>query len=66
MLLTESNLSRRKGIMMPQGERRQKVKKGMKAIRVVLGERKREKISQHALRMSEREEEQRGQGVDEN
>eukprot|EP00594_Rhizosolenia_setigera_P015430 CAMPEP_0178957040 /NCGR_PEP_ID=MMETSP0789-20121207/10657_1 /TAXON_ID=3005 /ORGANISM="Rhizosolenia setigera, Strain CCMP 1694" /LENGTH=214 /DNA_ID=CAMNT_0020639173 /DNA_START=73 /DNA_END=717 /DNA_ORIENTATION=+ len=44
MLMTETKLSKRNGIVMPQPERRTKVKRGMNAIKVVLGERKREAI----------------------
>ena len=50
MLLTEANLSRRKSILMVQPERRVKVKKGMAAIKHVLGERKREALAAHALK----------------
>lgn len=46
MLLTEKNLSRRKGIKFPQPERWKKVKRGMASIKVVLGERKRKKIAE--------------------
>jgi ribosomal protein L29 len=52
MLLTERNLSRRKGIVFPQPERWKKVKRSMAAIKVVLGERKREKLTERAIRMS--------------
>lgn len=45
MLLTELQLSRRRGLTFPQPERLQKVKKSMGAVKQVLGERKREKIS---------------------
>jgi len=55
MLLTEKKLSRRHGILLPQQERQTKVKHSMKAIKVVLGERKRDAIAQHALRMAEKE-----------
>ena len=55
MILTEKNLSRRHGIIFPQQERQKKVQKSMAAIRVVLGERKRDAIAQHALRMSLKE-----------
>ena len=41
MLLTEQQLSRRKGIIFPQPERMRKVRKSMGAIKQVLGERKR-------------------------
>jgi hypothetical protein len=41
MLLTEQQLSRRKGMIFPQPERMKKVGKSMGAIRQVLGERKR-------------------------
>jgi hypothetical protein len=53
MLLTENNLCRRKSIPFPQADRRQKVKKSMGAIKAVLGERKRDKIAQHALKMAQ-------------
>lgn len=56
MLLTESNLARRKGIIFPQPDRKTKVKKSMAAIKTVLGERKRERISQFYLRRAEQEE----------
>jgi hypothetical protein len=49
MLLTEQQLSRRKGIIFPQPERAKKVRKSMGAIKQVLGERKREKLSGLAL-----------------
>lgn len=49
MLLTEQQLSRRRGIHFPQPERLKKVRKGMGAIRQVLGERKRDKLSRLAL-----------------
>jgi large subunit ribosomal protein L47 len=42
MLLTEKHLSRRKGLIFPQPERVQKVRKSMGAIKQVLGERQRE------------------------
>lgn len=45
MLLTESELSRRNSEYFPQPERRQKVRKSMGAIKQVLGERKRQRIS---------------------
>jgi Mitochondrial 39-S ribosomal protein L47 (MRP-L47) len=44
MLLTEQQLSRRKGIPFPQPQRLVKVRKGMGAIKQVLGERKREHL----------------------
>lgn len=50
MLLTEANLSRRRDLLFPQPERRRKVRKSMGAIRAVLGERKRDKLAQVALR----------------
>lgn len=53
MLLTENNICRRKAIPFPQADRRQKVKKSMGAIKAVLGERKRDKIAQHALKMAQ-------------
>mmetsp|Transcript_9764 Transcript_9764/g.13773 ORF Transcript_9764/g.13773 Transcript_9764/m.13773 type:complete len:162 (-) Transcript_9764:301-786(-) len=49
MLITEANLSRRRGILFPQSSRRQKVKKSMGAIKVVLAERKRDRQAQQAL-----------------
>jgi large subunit ribosomal protein L47 len=52
MLLTEAYISNQNGAYFPQPERRQKVKKSMAAIKVVLGERKRDKIAQHALKMA--------------
>ena len=58
MLLTEKQLSRRKGIIFPQPERIQKVKKSMGAIKHVLGERKREKIAALALQQIEKEQEE--------
>lgn len=54
MLLTEKNLSRRKNLVFPQPERWKKVKRSMAAIKVVLGERKREKIAAHQEKMAER------------
>ena len=60
MLLTEKHLSRQKQLIMPQPERLHKVKKSMGAIRHVLGERKREKLAQHALKMAAREESEKG------
>jgi len=56
MILTEKQLSRRNGIVFPQQERQKKVQKSMAAIKVVLGERKRHAISQHALKMAMKEE----------
>ncbi|GAX23288.1 hypothetical protein FisN_21Hu026 [Fistulifera solaris] len=53
MLLTEQQLSRRRGIIFPQPDRIQKVKKSLGAIRQVMGERKREKLSQMALQQME-------------
>mmetsp|Transcript_17394 Transcript_17394/g.25226 ORF Transcript_17394/g.25226 Transcript_17394/m.25226 type:complete len:178 (-) Transcript_17394:130-663(-) len=56
MLLTEANLSRRKGLVFPQPERKVKVKKSMGAIKHVLGERKRDFVSQlEAKRLDEEE-----------
>lgn len=45
MLLTESELCRRHSEYFPQPERRLKVRKSMGAIKQVLGERKRQRIS---------------------
>lgn len=53
MLLTEKQLSRRKGVLFPQPERILKVRKSMGAIKHVLGERKRKHLSQLAARRSE-------------
>lgn len=50
MLLTEQQLSRRRSIPFPQPERIKKVRKSMGAIKQVLGERKRDHLSQLALR----------------
>lgn len=55
MLLTESQLSQRHSIMMPQPERMQKVKKSMGAIRHVLGERKRETLAHVAAKRAAQE-----------
>ena len=63
MLLTEKNLSRRKGLRFPQPERWKKVKRSMAAIKVVLGERKREKIAAHKESMAERELEEEERAV---
>jgi Mitochondrial 39-S ribosomal protein L47 (MRP-L47) len=46
MLLTEQQLSRRKGLNFPQPDRILKVRKSMGAIKHVLGERKREHLIQ--------------------
>ena len=54
MLLTETNICRQNGVYFPQKERQQKVKKSMGAIKVVLGERKRDKIAQSALKALEK------------
>lgn len=53
MLMTEMHLARRKGVRFPQPDRKRKVQKSMGAIKHVLGERKRDKIAQYALKMSE-------------
>jgi ribosomal protein L29 len=45
MLLTELQISRRKGLNFPQPGRIDKVRKSMGAIKHVLGERKREHLS---------------------
>ena len=45
VLLTEQQLSRRKGLIYPQPERMSKVRKSMGAIKQVLGERKRSVLS---------------------
>jgi len=56
MLLTEANLSRRRGIVFPQSTRRQKVKKSMGAIKVVLAERKRDRQAQQSLESARQQE----------
>jgi len=56
MLLTEKQILRRRSIELPQPDRWRKVKKSMAAIRHVMGERKREKIAQHSLKMKEERE----------
>jgi hypothetical protein len=60
MLLTELQLSRRNQLNFPQAERIKKVKKSMGAIRHVLGDRKREKLAQFALKGVEQEEAEKG------
>ena len=55
MILTEMHHARRNGLVFPQPERKQKVKKSMGAIKTVLGERKREKLAQLALRKLEQQ-----------
>jgi len=50
MLLTEQQLSRRKGLIFPQPERIRKVQKSMGAIKHVLGERKQEALKAHRQR----------------
>jgi len=60
MLYTEHHLSRRNSILMPQPERMQKVKKSMGAVKHVLGERKRDKLSQVALSRAIAEEQDKG------
>ena len=61
MLLTEQQLSRRRGIIFPQPDRIQKVKKSLGAIRQVMGERKKDKLSQM---VSQQMNEQDGSVVD--
>ena len=51
----EKNLSRRKSMVFPQPERWKKVKRSMAAIKVVLGERKCEKIAAHKEKMAQRD-----------
>lgn len=60
MLLTEKNLSRRKGLIFPQPERWKKVKRSMAAIKVVLGERKRAKIAAHNEKLAMLKEQEAG------
>merc|ERR1712232_1259455 len=56
MLNTEKRLAVNQGVLFPQPERRKKVRDSMKAIKHVLGERKRERIAQQALRIIEKKE----------
>lgn len=56
MLMTEAHLARRNGIFMPQPYRQHKVKKSMGAIKTVLGERKRQKISEFNARRQQQQE----------
>ena len=66
MLLTETNLSRRNNLIMPQPERRKKVKRSMAAIKTVLGERKRAKIAAfRAMKTAEAQEGIEGKMEDE-
>jgi Mitochondrial 39-S ribosomal protein L47 (MRP-L47) len=53
MLLTEQQISRRRGIVFPQPERMKKVRKSMGAIKHVMGERKRDYLAQKAARQLE-------------
>jgi large subunit ribosomal protein L47 len=53
MLLTEQQLSRRRQIIYPQPDRMKKVQKSMGAIKQVLGERKRRKISEHQSKLEQ-------------
>jgi large subunit ribosomal protein L47 len=66
MLLTEQQLSRRRGLQFPQPVRLKKVAKGMGAIRHVLGERKREKLAAAGAekRREQLEEEEMGKEVE--
>ena len=49
MLLTEQQLSRSKGLIFPQPDQFQKVRKYMGAIRQVLGERKRATLAKEPI-----------------
>lgn len=60
MLGTERRLARVQQSQLPQPERLRKVKKSMAAIKVVLGERKRDKIAAAALKQLERSEKEGG------
>jgi hypothetical protein len=60
MLLSESHICRQNGVYFPQKERQRKTKKSMAAIKTVLGERKRDKIAQHALKLLEQEDIENG------
>ncbi|KAL7565015.1 hypothetical protein ACA910_020727 [Epithemia clementina (nom. ined.)] len=63
MLLTELQISRRKQIIFPQKERFIKVRRSMKAIKTVLGERKRAAIAAFAeLKMLEEVEQEKLDG----
>jgi hypothetical protein len=66
MLLTEANICRQNSVYLPQKEREQKVKKSMAAIRTVLGERKRDKIAQSALKALEECDAENGKEMTEN
>ena len=55
MLLTEKHLSNANSLKFPQPHRWTKVKKSMKAIRVVLGERKRERKAEKAAARAQAE-----------
>lgn len=55
MLLTELQLSRRRGLFFPQPDRMYKVRKSMGAIRHVMGERKRERLRNLAAKKSSTE-----------
>lgn len=55
MLLTELQISRRKSMLFPQPERAKKVRKGMGAIKQVLGERKRDKLAALAFKQVDSE-----------
>jgi hypothetical protein len=56
MLLTEEQLSRRKGLVFPQPERIRKVRKSMGAIKHVLGERKRHHLARLQIKKKEQTE----------
>ena len=58
MLMTEAHLARRNGIFMPQPYRQHKVKKSMGAIKTVLGERKRQKISEFNARRQQQQQQE--------
>lgn len=62
MLLTEQQLSRRKSVLFPQPQRILKVRKSMGAIKQVLGERKREYLSQLSV-MAKAQEATNAQGA---
>jgi hypothetical protein len=58
MLLTELQLSRRRKLVFPQPDRMAKVRKSLGAVRHVLGERKRDKLSQLAFNQLQKDTEE--------
>lgn len=64
MLLTEQQLSRRRQLIFPQPHRLKKVQKSMGAIKQVLGERKRRKISDYNANRMEQALQEESEGMD--